>query len=180
MSNPLQSMTFKRTIIIGLGSTGLDILHAFQDYWYERFNNTDTSLVKLINIETAQVNKVKSKPTGTMIDQIFIRNRGIHYSDLATALQGMPTPLPQVEHLPWDWRWTQSIDWKKNLGTLSDDGAGGIRAGGRLLLYSPNKSNIANAQAFFDQIGHTITNVFKPIHSVNDEVSKEIFQKLGF
>jgi len=180
MGNPLQGMTFKRTVIVGLGSTGLDILHAFQDFWYERFNNTDTSLVKLINIETAQANKVKSKPTGTMINQIFIRNRGLEYGDLANTLRGMENPLKNVEHLPWEWLWTKKINWRENIGTLSDDGAGGIRAGGRMLLYSPNPQNITNAQSFYYAVQNVLTNVWKPIESVNDAVAKDIFQKLRF
>lgn len=179
MANPLQGMTFKRTLIVGLGSTGLDILHAFQDYWYERFNNTDTSLVKLINIETHEGNKPESKPTGTMITQIFIENNGMRYDKLAEELCKKTNPLKEVYYLPWDWRWTNKIDWS-TLKALQNAGAGGVRAGGRMLLHSPDKKNQSNALEFVGKVKHTLNEEFKPIESVNDRVAKEIFESLGF
>jgi len=178
MANPLQGMTFQRTIIVGLGSTGLDVLHAFQDYWYERFNNTDSSLIKLINIETDSGNKVQSKPSGTMIDQILIKNGGLSYNDLANDLRQNYSPY-KIENLSQDWKWTNNINWN-NLGVLQDAGAGGVRAGGRMLLYAKNSDNRRNSELFQDTIRHVRDNDFVPIASTNDSNSKAIFEKLGY
>jgi hypothetical protein len=179
MANPLQGMTFKRTVIVGLGSTGLNVLHAFQDFWYERFNNTDTSLVKLINIETDESNKLESKPSGTMITQIFINNNGMRYDKLAEELCKRENPVEDVPYIPWDWRWTNDIDWS-TLKALQNAGAGGVRAGGRMLLYSPDSKNIPNALEFEARVKYTTTEEFKPIISVDDETAKEIFESLGY
>jgi hypothetical protein len=179
MANPLKGMTFKRTVIVGLGSTGLNVLHAFQDFWYERFNNTDTSLVKLINIETDESNKLESKPSGTMITQIFINNNGMRYDKLAEELCKRENPVEDVPYIPWDWRWTNDIDWG-TLKALQNAGAGGVRAGGRMLLYSPDSKNNPNALEFEARVKHTTTEEFKPIISVDDETAKEILESLGF
>ena len=179
MPNPLQGMTFKRTIIVGLGSTGLDILHAFQDFWYERFNNTDTSLVKLINIETDENNKPQAKPSGTMITQIFIENNGKRYDKLAEELLKQKNPMKDIPYLPWDWRWINNINWG-TLKSLQNAGAGGVRAGGRMLLYSPDNKNKPNAVEFKARVEHTLTQEFKPIISADEENAKDIFENLGF
>ncbi|MDD8025994.1 MAG: tubulin-like doman-containing protein [Acidobacteriota bacterium] len=183
MPNPLAGITFRPTFIIGLGSTGLDILQAFQELWYERFHSIETDIVRLINIETAEANLIpKGTPGGNMITTIFVRGRGFNLEDQARKLRTQPNPFPNhvtpVPNMPWDWDWTKQINWHQNIGSLEDAGLGGVRAVGRVILHGDDPStNIKTSISIINELA----NIKNGIPSFGSMTSQQAeFQKLGF
>ena len=180
--HPLHGISLNRTVIIGLGSTGLKVLESFQELWFERFSNTTNSLVRLINIETDSNNKPQSIEGNSMIEQITINNNNLDFDELANYLRKNANPLEKdVPEIEWDWNWTKEVNWKGNIGVAGAAGAGGIRAGGRMILYAP-RDNQCQAKIIFDSLRKIITDPTKWqfIDSPDEKIRKRIIEDLGY
>ena len=175
-------INLNRAIIIGLGSTGLKILESFQNLWYEKFSNVSTSFVKLYNIESDRANIKEKTALGSMIEQIFIPGGRNSYSIIAKKIQMEKNPLEdnfrdkKRSQRIWDFEFAETIPWDNVIGFTGSAGAGGIRAGGKLLLWNENPdTRVRNGVYIFEKIKRFIGNwgdVSDP--KIKDEILEDL------
>jgi|GEM_PF-6013666 len=110
------------TLIIGLGSTGLQIIEFYRQLLLEEFGTTDVPIIRCIAFETNQseTSDTGLKIHGLTVDSVpAVRSRIDKYPE-HPAVQGYKNWLP---------------NYVTNKGDSFRAGAGGIRAAGRLILW---------------------------------------------
>jgi hypothetical protein len=113
-------MTIWPSVVIGLGSSGAYVVANMERILYEVLGDTGVDLFRLMVIETAQTAKDDEGPPGG------IRRRWVNASetDVGQAITDLRASLGS------------DFDWCPRDLRIAGQGAGNIRAGGRLMLFS--------------------------------------------
>jgi hypothetical protein len=113
-------MSIVPSVVIGLGSSGAYVVANLERILYEVLGDAKLDLVKLLVIETAQTRKDDDAPPGGKRSSLVYA----HEPEVGQAIQNLKAVLQN------DFQWCPP-DLR-----ISGQGAGNIRAGGRLMLFS--------------------------------------------
>lgn len=129
------------TLIIGLGSTGMEVLERIQKFHYEFTGKNSPKNVRYIYLETDIANKPVSTPKGNDIKQIAI---GLQDKEIMVNKLKADTSVDNF--------WVPDSTWLKAV----NEGAGGLPAFGRLALWGAgNFDNALNEiQRVYREIGN--------------------------
>lgn len=122
------------TIIIGIGSTGLDVLENIQQQYFESYRENRPGNVEYLYIETNEKKRPLGTPKGNDISRVYI------------ALDNIPDMISYLKQTCNDPKWLPDSKIVINAGA----GAGGMRSCGRLALWGhhhggDNFENVLNA-----------------------------------
>lgn len=147
------------TLIIGLGSSGLEVVNEVQKLLYETFGVNTLPLFKMVYFETDSGKAADKTPAGSSIIPVRLQVR---------SLQEAIRVLRNKGGMNLDW---VSDDLPSQL-TNTAQGAGGVRPAGRLLLWGD--ANFANAYGALRDAWNAITNV-----NVLHELPADLVAKAG-
>lgn len=148
----LNGKRFVKTVVLGVGSAGKNILQNLDNFWYNAFGNNEDDLIYLLNIETDNNNRITpgDARTSSMINQFFVSGGNQTFANFAKLLYNHGFDISQTLNTanhPFrkEISWCNEINWVTVLGHANDDGAGGIRVGGRLLLHKRDNRGTSSA-----------------------------------
>jgi len=129
-------ITLQPTVVIGLGSSGAQIVEGIQQKMYEMFKLNSLPIFKYIVIETNRNYGADATPSGKDVEVLSLSSGGV--GNFRNFLELLDQLENQDVHPDWIDR-----DFAQNL-VAQGEGAGGVRPVGRLILWA-NMSDVRSA-----------------------------------
>ncbi len=180
MAHGLAELRLFRTLVLGVGTSGKQVLEGLQQLWFERFGNLNSSFLLLVNIETEQAGAKPTADAGSMIHQCFIKNVE-QFKDIENRLRSSDVPAfvkryPESQH-HWEWitKFVHASSVQGGPGLVG----GEMRGTGRLLLHGKNDKGVPNYQVVQGFIEQLVKKHWPSFNQAGFPIEKQIYRDFG-